>query len=814
MSALLPLLFVLVAHLLFLRPAAAATLTWDATPGNAGPDDGSGNWSAAATVAYTESLAAFATDPDAGDTLAFSKLTGPAWLAVAPNGALYGTPTAADLGTNTFTVRVSDSLGAHADTTLLILVENDPNAPAQLASPDGRLVVTFAVTNFDGSTACPTYSVTRDGQPIIATSRLGLTFGSTAWRDHVTVTARGFRSQDETWQPVWGERSTVRDQFNELTLTLQETAAPTRVVQLTFRAYDAGIAFAYTIPAQSGLTTASSLTEQSEFRFTGNHTTWSVTSAQGAYSTTTISGLANGNERPLTVQMATNLFLALGEARLVDYARMKFNQLGKPTSLVSALSSSVTSPLPLTTPWRYVMAADSPGRLLENNDLVLILNEPCALTNTAWIKPGKVIREVTLNTTGGVACVDFAVKRKLQYIEFDAGWYGPENSTTSATNVNVDPARSPGPLDLQYVIDYGRSNGVGVILYVNQVALTPQTNLLPALYRSWGVKGMKFGFVNVGSQASTTWLHDAIRTCATNEILVDVHDEYRMTGWSRTYPNFLTAEGVRGDEETPSAAQDLTTLFTRMIAGPADHTVCYFEKRVTNNWNHAYQLAKAVVFFSPWQFLYWYDRPPESPVFGGAGGSVPITSDEPELEFYDALPTVWDDTKVLQGAIGHYAVVARRKGEDWFLGAMNAGTARTFDVPLDFLTPGKDYIAHRYSHDPALTNRTRVRIERVKVTAADTLQIPLGATSGEAIHITPVKPMAFQSITPEPDGAMTLAWLGASGQPFSLWATPDLLWPVNQWAWLTSGIATGSPQLCRDATAIGESRRFYVLCTP
>jgi alpha-glucosidase len=104
---------------------------------------------------------------------------------------------------------------------------------------------------------------------------------------------------------------------------------------------------------------------------------------------------------------------------------MKFNQLGKPNSLVSSLASSVTSALPLRSPWRFLMAADSPGQLLENNDLVLNLNDPCALTNTSWIKPGKVMREVTLNTTGGVACVDFALRHKLQYVEFDAGWYGP-----------------------------------------------------------------------------------------------------------------------------------------------------------------------------------------------------------------------------------------------------------------------------------------------------------------------------------------------------------------------------------------------------
>ena len=301
---------------------------------------------AATSVAYGETLAGSASDPDVGDTLMFSKVSGPAWLAVAANGALSGTPGAGDLGTNSFTVRVTDSGSLSNDATLLVSVVADPNAPVPLASPDGSLVLTFAVGDFDGSVSCPIYSLTRTGQTILATSKLGLTFGGSPWRDNVTVTGRTNRSNDTTWSPLWGERSTVRDNYNEMVVALQETVSPNRRVELILRAYNEGVAFCYTIPAQPGLTTASSLTEQSEFRFTVNHTAWSVTSAQGNYSTTTIGSLANGNERPLTIQMATNLFLSLGEARLVDFARMKFNQLGKPNSLISALSSSVTSALP------------------------------------------------------------------------------------------------------------------------------------------------------------------------------------------------------------------------------------------------------------------------------------------------------------------------------------------------------------------------------------------------------------------------------------------------------------------------------------
>jgi alpha-glucosidase len=773
---------------------------------------------AATTVAYNATLADSATDPDVGDTLSFSKISGPAWLAVAADGTLSGTPGAADLGTNSFTVRVTDSASVSADATLLINVIANPNAPVQLASPDGRLVLGFAVSNFDSSVSCPVYTVACTGQTVIATSKLGLTFGTGAWRENVTVTARTTATNDTTWTPVGSERSLIRDNYNEMVITMQETVAPNRIVQVTFRAYNEGVAFYYNIPAQAGLADPSALSEQTEFRFTANHAAWSVTTAQGTYSSTTISGLANGNERPLTVQMSPNLYLALGEARLVDYARMKFNQLGKANSLVASLSSSVAGALPLRSPWRFVMVADSPGHLLENNSFVLNLNDPCALTNTAWIKPGKVIREISLTTTGAVAFVDFAVQHQLQYIEFDAGWYGPENTTATATNVNVDPARSPGPLDLQYVINYGKTNGVGVILYVNWLAMTNELSLLPPLYQGWGVKGIKYGFVgfgnNPGPQPCVDTIAAAARICATNQILMDVHDEYRMTGWSRTYPNFLTAEGISGDEATPTAAQDTTLLFTRMLAGPADHTMCFYDARVTNNWTHAYQLAKAVCFFSPWQFLYWYDGPTNAPRYGSFTNTGGVIVGDPALEFYDYMPTVWDDTKVVQGSIGQYAVIARRSGDDWFLGAMNAGTTRTLTVPLTFLTPGRKYIAHRFYHDPALATRTQVHITRTEVTATNVLSLPLTASNGEAWRITPTEPPAFQAIWPQGDGSMSLTATGKVTQPWSWWAGSDVTVPVSNWSLLGTGLFSNSPVQLLDNSATNYPRRFYRLSSP
>jgi alpha-glucosidase len=591
-----------------------------------------------------------------------------------------------------------------------------PNA-LEIQSPSGNFKLTFSVKD-----DMPVYSVAYRGKLIIAESRLGLeqegvNLGGLA------ITGQQTSSHDETWKPVYGERNAIRDHYNQVAVNLGK-------LQLTFRAYDEGVAFCYTIPKQPGLEKVVITKEQSEFRFLGDHSIWETYKAQGEYTQTTLSKINKGSsnyhkgcERPLVAQAANDLFIAVGEAKLVDYARMKFAPLAGAThSLVSVLSGPVTAALPLTTPWRVVMSAESPGRLLENNDIFLNLNEPCALTDTSWIKPGKVLRVMAMSTPAAKATIDTAVQLRLQYILFDAGWYGEERDPASdASEVAVKLRKQ---LDLQDVIRYGEARGIGVILYVNRRALEKQLDEILTLYQKWGVKGVKYGFVNVGPQEWTSWLHDAIRKAADHKLMIDVHDEYRPTGYSRTYPNLMTVEGVMGDETKPTNKQTLTSMFMRSLAGPADNTFLYYKDYLTENATHAYQLAKTVCLFSPWQFLFWYDRPEN-------------IGDEPELEFFKLLPTSWDDTKVIHGQIGEYAVIARRSGAEWFIGAMNSDQDRTLDVPLTFLEPGRKYTAHIYSDDPNVQTRTHVRIERRPVEASTDLQVLLSAKGGQAIRIEP-----------------------------------------------------------------------------
>lgn len=545
-------------------------------------------------------------------------------------------------------------------------------------------------------------------------------------------------SKDEIWEPVYGERSRVRDNFNGIRVSLENMESKDHEMNVDIRAYNEGIAFRYELPFGRDYNITK---EISSFPFTHEVYGWASRHAQGPITKVKLSSINEASERPLLVEVTKDAYAALGEAALVDYARMKYiADKQKENCLLSELSGDVHGNGTLLTPWRFVMLGRTPAEILENNDFILNLNDPCEIEDPSWIRPGKVIREVTLTTTGGKACVDFAEKYNLQYVEFDAGWYGNEyDDASDATTVTVDPKRSPGPLDLQEVIDYAQSRNIGIVLYVNRRALEKQLDEVLPLVKSWGVAGLKYGFVNVGSQHWTSWLHEAVRKAATHELMVDIHDEYRPTGYSRTYPNLMTQEGIRGDEESPPNEMVLNTLFTRMIAGAGDHTNCYFAERVHKTMgSHASQMAKAVCIYSPWQFLFWYDRPWDSPGRkGGAGGTEGRILDIPDLEFFRQLPTVWEDTRVLDGYPGSHALIARRSGEQWFVGALNGTEDREFTFTLDFLEAGVDYKAEIYSDDVNLGTRTNVLIETLDVDSESEVSRRAQRRNGFAMIISP-----------------------------------------------------------------------------
>ena len=617
----------------------------------------------------------------------------------------------------------------------------------ELTSPDGAYRFTFYQRAVGEDNAQMYYTLTYKNRPVIEESKLGVLIENQLfesalgvpndtchfWCENLKLTGTERRKADETWKPVYGERAEIRDCYNEMTLKFkkgegdgaQEGGYDKRknyFMNIIVRAYNEGVAFRYHFPETTNGLFLHIIGEQTSFTMPQGTMAYYERWAQGPYVLRPLEGWGKEeSERPLTLKLPDGLSVALLEAEMVDYVRGKFRlSADKPSTLETSLYSSVDIISPYSTPWRVIMVGERPVDLINNNDIVLNLNPACKLADTSWIKPGKVFRSGDLKQERVKAAIDFAAERGIQYVHMDAGWYGPEMKMSSdATTVSPDK-----DLDIPALCQYAESKGIGLMVYVNQRALVQQLDTLLPLYKKWGLKGIKFGFVQIGNQRWSTWLHDAVRKCGEYGLMVDIHDEYRPTGFSRTYPNLMTQEGIGGNEEMPDALHNTILPYTRFLAGAADYTLCYFNGRVKNT--KAHQLAMAAVYYSPLQFMFWYDRPE-------------FYKGEEELEFWKAIPSVWDDSRALDGEIGEYIVQARRSGSDWFVGAMTNTEARTVTLTTDFLEPGKKYMLHLYEDDDKLNTRTKVRSTHKKIKAGDKFVLKLKASGGAALHFTPLK---------------------------------------------------------------------------
>ncbi len=599
-----------------------------------------------------------------------------------------------------------------------------------LTSPDKNIVLQCYQQPLSDSTKALYYSVSYKGKPVVLESLLDIQLDNHLseqamalkvdrhkhWCENLQWLSVDVSAKDTSWRPVCGERQWIRDYYNDAVIHLVKADNPIYKMDIGLRAYNEGIAIRYFFPENEKGTYYRVMSENTEFSLPAGTKAWVAAWAQAPYQLLPLHDWPQESERPLTLQLPGGLYACLAEAQLVDYARTKFKLSNeKPNTIVTSMYTPADLISPVATPWRVLMIAERAGDLIQDNSLLLNLNEPAKIKETDWIKPGKIIRVMTQATGVTKAYIDFAAQHGLQYILFDWKWYGP------AFSFNSDATRVVAPLDMPAIIQYGKEKGIGVWLYVNQQALLAQSDSLFAVYRKWGVKGVKFGFVQVGSHRWTTWIERTIQQAAASHIMVNIHDDWRPTGEQRTWPNLMTAEGVRGNEEMPDATHNTVLPFTRYIAGPADYTICYYDKRIKTT--HAHQLALAAIYYSPLQTLFWYDQP------GAYQG-------EPEITFFEKIPTVWDETSVLQGEIGQYISTARRSGNDWFVGTITNTEGRSLKLPCRFLTKGKKYIAHIYSDDATATTGTRVKVSSREVDASTVLDMSLLPSGGEAIWIT------------------------------------------------------------------------------
>jgi alpha-glucosidase len=599
----------------------------------------------------------------------------------------------------------------------LLLASAALSSSAELRSPDGRIVVTVGIK--ERLEPYPSgrrlyYSVAFRGTAILLDSPLGLDFADQAplARD-LAVEKETPRSFDTTWERVAGKSRQVRDHGNEITLDLVETAAPQRRLSVVFRAYDDGVAFRYVLPEQPGLGAFRLAAERTEFRFAGNHTAWAAsygsftTSQEKEFDETTLGAITAGSivGLPLLVRAGSDAFVAISESDLRNWAGMYLAGHGAAANtLVSTLSPRPDEPgvavvgrTPHRSPWRVLMIADDPGRLVESN-LVANLATPLQLKDASWIKPGRSAWDrwwsgdwapaadfkVGMNTATMKYFTDLAAEMGWEYVIVDWTWYGP--ITDFKTGGPRDCTKPIPGVDVPEIVRYAKAKNVKVVVWVYWRHLDQKLDEALALYERWGVAGIKVDFMDRDDQWMVNWYETVVRKAAEHRLTVDFHGAFKPTGLERAYPNNLTREGVLGNEynkwsDRVTPLHKVTLPFTRMLAGPMDFTPGGFRHATKAGFKaqdsqpmvmgtRAAELALLVVYESPFAVI--CDSPD---AYRGQVGT----------SFLKEVPATWDETRVLAGEVGRYIVVARRSGKRWFVGAITGSDGRTLDIPLDFL---------------------------------------------------------------------------------------------------------------------------------
>ena len=642
---------------------------------------------------------------------------------------------------------------------VLSLTACSSDAPMTVSSPDGAL--TIGVELQDGR---PHYHVEADGDSLVATSPLGFAFDNAPpLRDGFEVTGTTRRTVDTTWTPVWGTQDSVRNHFTERAIRLRETDAPERRLTLVLRAYNDGVAFRYRWPEQDGLDSLRIASEETQFRFTTDHTAWWIPddydNYEWVYRETPLSAIRDSasaisynsyleevdDGRPETTSKddhpgAVNppitmrspeeeRYLALHEAALTDYSSMTLRADPETATTLHANlvpwpdGVKVKASVPHRTPWRVLQVADRPGGLIESH-ILQNLNEPSKIDDPSWIEPMTYVgiwwgMHIGTYSWGRNGVHGATTERAKRYMDFAAahdidgvlveGWNTGWETWLGGDEFNF--TESYPDFDLQEVVDYGEEKGVALVGHHETGGDVPayeqQMDEAFALYDSVGVPAIKTGYagpirpegVHHHGQQMVNHYRRVVKLAAEHEIVLDVHEPVMGTGIERTWPNMMTREGVRGMEYN---AWDEPS--------PPSHDVTLPFTR----------MLAGPLDYTPGIF----DLTPEetmpdhrvlttlskqlanmvilySPV-QMAADLVENYEGEAAVEFLERVPADWAESHVLHARIGEHISIARRKadGEEWYVGTTTNAEARTLSIPLEVLDDGQTYVAHVFEDTP------------------------------------------------------------------------------------------------------------------
>ncbi|MBD5246299.1 MAG: glycoside hydrolase family 97 protein [Barnesiella sp.] len=653
----------------------------------------------------------------------------------------------------------------------LMLLGLHAGASPTVSSPDGNLTLTADVRN-----GKPQYSLQRGSETVIKPSSLGFVLHDGSFCDCFKLVNVTRDNKDETWEQPWGEVDSVRNNYNELALNLEEKKGLHRKLRIVFRVFNDGIGFRYEFPNQKNMDQFRIMDEVTEFAIPCDAKAWSQPTNgtkyyEALYTCDPIS-CKDTVSTPMTIEMPGNLFMAIHEANLTDYASLNLtprSQADGTQVLTAALTPwqngvKVYAKAPCVTPWRTVTVSDTPGGLITSY-IALNLNEPCIFDDVSWIEPGRYVgiwwgmhmKDYTweqgekhgATTENTRRYIDFASKHGFKGVLVEGWNYGWDNDWT--VNGHEFDFLKPYPdYDLKGLQEYALSKGVRLIAH-NETggAAENYENQLEdafALYNELGINCVKTGYVNPllddrelqHSQYGINHYRKVLETAARHKIMVVNHEPAMPSGLRRTYPNMMAGEGMRGQEynawsdDGGNPPYHICILpFTRGLAGPMDFTpgIFNFENKAVPGTHPqttlAKQLAEYIVIYSPLQM---------------AADMIENYENHPALTFIESCPTNWTKTVVPVAEIGKHVTIARkdRDSENWFIGSVTDETPREISLPLDFLDKDASYKMTVYEDGPGADYKTDpypLNIRQETVTAQSELKIKLAPGGGSAIRL-------------------------------------------------------------------------------
>ncbi|MBN2132744.1 MAG: glycoside hydrolase family 97 protein [Sedimentisphaerales bacterium] len=629
---------------------------------------------------------------------------------------------------------------------------------ASITSPDGTITMTIR------GNGPLTYSVSVDNKAVLARSGLGLKFadGVTLGADAKLVRTER-RQVDTSWENAFGKRRTVRDRYNELRAFFVEQSG--RPFEIVVRAFDDGIGFRYVLPSvPSAVTQEFVLTEErTQFRFPESFPCYAGTnentgedgnpigyvgSQESEYASMRLASLPTDQVRMMPLLVKTPpAWVLLTESELYDWAGMWINRMPDKDTGVTLLArlsprpdgqGLVKATFPHNSPWRTLVIAREPGRLIES-DLVLNLSSPCALVDTSWIKPGIASwdwwSQVTQPSTATFKeLIEFSADMGWSYTLLDAGWSSRNSILQASPAVNMEE-----------LLALAKQKNVRLWLWLHWTSADRNDAYKEAfaLYEKWGIAGVKIDFMNRDDQEMVNWYEKIVKAAAEHHLMVNFHGAFKPTGMIRTYPNQITREGILGNEYNRWSArvtpEHKTTLpFTRLAAGPGDFTpggflnkqLDQFQFNVRPTQVQGTRCAELALFVCL-----------ESPVINACDHPSHYR-DQPGLDFLKIVPTVWDDTRALDAAVGEHVVIVRRYGKSWYLGALTDRNARDIPVKLDFLGNGSWTLKlWKDAPDSDKAGEHLVTEERT-VNATDEVTLHLAPAGGAVAVFKPVSTMS------------------------------------------------------------------------